>query len=283
MDGVLTAAPRAGSPGPAFQAVAQARRFTLRGRREPTVFRGLAAHWPAVSCWSLGALADRAPELPVKLVVGNRERERTRFVHSTLRAHLRALQHHDHGPAEPMYLKEFDLLGAMPELRDDLRYGSLLPRHGVSSVQSWVGPAGARTGLHYDLPDNIAVQLVGFKRFLLVRPDVVRRLGAVSDKYDKWAVLARCGARDLAARWREHPAADQAPAFLTVDLAPGDVLHVPAGWWHEVLNLSHGISLGGFYGGYARAAVVRTWVAARDLAHRLNGIGRAGCTCHAGD
>lgn len=282
MDAVLTQAPFESVSAPVFHAVPHATAFTWQGMDGPTVFRGLASHWPAVQSWSIADLAHRAPEMSVKLVAGNREREGTRFVMSTLRDYLQTLQapgFDSMGP--PLYLKEFDLLKAMPQLRQDLRYESLIPRRVASSVQSWVGPAGARTGLHYDYPDNLAVQLVGVKRFCLVRPGVVERLGAVSDKYDTWAVLARCGVPELAARWSGSSFADDAPNFFTVDLCPGDVLYVPSGWWHEVSNLSHSISFGGFFGGYARAAALQAWVAVRELAHRWGWLGHENCTCHA--
>lgn len=281
MEATLTAFSIEPSPDPVFDAVPHASTFNLRGLKQPTVFRGLAAQWPAVQSWSIEGLADQAPDMPVTLVAGNRELDNTHFVSSTLPAYLRSLKAQEGettGP--PLYLKEFDLLKAMPGLRQDLRYESLLPRHVVSAVQSWVGPAGARTGLHYDYPDNVAVQLVGVKRFCLVRPGVVEHLGAVSDKYDSWAKLARCGAHELAARWKHSIGAHGEPAFFTVDLQPGDVLYVPARWWHEVSNLSHGVSLGGFHGSYARAALMQTWVGARNLAHRWGWLWRGNCTCH---
>lgn len=281
MNAVPAKAPFGLAPDLDFHAVSPASTFDLQGLRQPTVFRRLAADWPAVRSWSIERLADRAPDIPVKLVAGNRERDDTHFVSSTLRDYLRTLKVQGietTGP--PLYLKEFDLLKAVPDLRQDLRYESLLPRHAVSSVQSWVGPAGARTGLHYDYPDNVAVQLVGTKRFCLVKPGVVEHLGAVSEKYDSWAVLARGSAQELAARWNHSASAIDEPAFFTVDLHPGDVLFIPARWWHEVTNLSHGISFGGFFGGYAQAALVQTWVGARDLAHRWGWLGRGNCTCH---
>jgi hypothetical protein len=75
---------------------------------------------------------------------------------------------------------------------------------------------GTTSGLgpHFDDAELLVVQLEGTKRWVLHRPDVVHpRRGFVDE------------ARALQ-EGRRHEAAD-------VVLAPGDLLYVPQGWWHE--------------------------------------------------
>nr|WP_240508534.1 cupin-like domain-containing protein [Streptomyces ossamyceticus] len=115
-------------------------------------------------------------------------------------------------------------------MRGDLGEMDFLPRGSVNLAQCWIGPARARTGLHYDPLDNRAVQISGTKRFLLARPGTVERAGALSTKYDSWARLSRVGIAELAAGGGGAAADD----FFAVDLEPGDVLYVPAHWWHEL-------------------------------------------------
>ncbi|BBC29339.1 hypothetical protein SGFS_006330 [Streptomyces graminofaciens] len=245
-------------------------------RRTPAVFRGLAADWPAVGSWAFPRIATLGPALPVRLVRGNRETTRTEFIHSDLGTYLHQLSEPPAANGEPLYLKEFDLLKAFPELRTELGELPFLSGGGVASRSAWIGPAGARTGLHQDLLDNCAVQITGTKRFLLARPGTVERAGALSAKYDAWARLSRVGIEELAVGGR---AVADGHLFV-VDLEPGDVLHVPARWWHEVVNLSAGILLSGFYG--SRAHVARVWaqVQLREMLHRARLLGSEGCTCH---
>lgn len=263
--------------GAQFQTLAPA---TFQGaqalctRTEPSVFRGLASHWPAVQNWRFSRLAALVPDMPVKLVAGNRERGGTQFVASTLRSYLASLEPVDDPAGQSLYLKEFDLLEAVPQLRTDLNHAELLPAGVTSSLRSWIGPAGARTGLHYDYLDNLAVQVIGTKRFYLARPGTVEKLHAVARKYDSWAVLSTRSALELAA------AAGTGGDFLVVDLEPGDVLHVPAGWWHEVLNLTPALLFGGFHGSRALVLTRWTWVQTRDVLHRMGLIGCGNCTCH---
>jgi len=241
----------------------------------PAVFRGLAATWPAVEAWTFSRIAALSPELPVRLVVGNREKDPTAFTQATLGDYARALSRESRADEEQVYLKEFDLLEKFPQLAADLRQHELFPAGAITSSSAWMGPTHARTGLHYDLLDNLAVQIVGRKRFHLARPGTVERAGEMSGKYDSWARLSRCGVAELA-----DAAAPDSDDFFAVDLEPGDVLYNPAGWWHEVVNLSAGILLSGFFG--SKVHVVSRWarVRARDGLHRLGVLGRDDCTCH---
>lgn len=253
----------------------------LRQPGRPSVLRGLAGHWPAVQRWRFDALARLAPGLPVQLVAGNRERHATRFVRGTLGAYLAGLDEAGpapgHGPAAPLYLKEFDLLKALPVLRQDLRPAELWPRGGIVSSSTWVGPAQARTGLHHDLLDNLALLVTGAKRFYLAPPGSVEQAGAVSGKHDRWAVLAGLGIHELAPRLCGRH------TLYRVDLAPGDALYVPRGWWHEVVNLQASILLSGFFGSTPRVLGLWAWTGVKQLLHRAGhaaGRRRGHCTCH---
>ncbi|MFG2026957.1 cupin-like domain-containing protein [Streptomyces sp. NPDC048825] len=246
-------------------------------RETPAVFRGMASDWPAVSTWTFPYLASLAPSLPVQLVAGNREKDRTAFTRSTLGEYLEPLTRGSSAGHGQTYLKEFDLLKQFPGLRGDLRHERMFPRGSVTSCSSWIGPARARTGLHHDLLDNFAVQIAGTKRFYLARPGTVERAGALSTKYDSWARLSRVGIAELAADG--DPAAGD--DFFAVDLEPGDVLYVPARWWHEVVNLSAGILLSGFFGSRMRVASLWARVRLRDTLHRAGLLSPENCTCHA--
>lgn len=251
----------------------------LAQAHRPCVLRGLGAHWPAVQRWRFDSLAQLAPDLPVQLVAGNRERHATRFVSGTLGAYLGGLDQPAQDGAAPLYLKEFDLLKALPALRQDLRPAELWPRRGIVSSSTWVGPAQARTGLHHDLLDNLALLVTGSKRFYLAPPGSVEQAGAVSDKHDRWAVLAGLGIHELATRLRGRH------ALYRVDLAPGDALYVPRGWWHEVVNLQASILLSGFFGSTPRVLGLWAWTGAKQLLHRAGhaaGRRRGHCTCHGG-
>jgi len=112
------------------------------------------------------------------------------------------------------------------------------------------------------------------KRWYFARPGTVERHHAVSSKYDAWAVLSKVALEDLAA-------CDGTPdSFFSVDLFAGDVLHVPAGWWHQVHNIESCLMFGGFYGPVASVAARWIQVQATDLFHRAGWVEAGNCTCH---
>jgi hypothetical protein len=98
----------------------------------------------------------------------------------------------------------------------------------------WAGSAGSCTQAHYDVADNVIVQLHGRKRVrcyppaaheaLCVFPDAHPRARKSQVNFDR---------PDL----RLHPAfATLGSPFLDVVLMPGDALAVPAFWFHHLEN-----------------------------------------------
>jgi hypothetical protein len=244
----------------------------------PCVIRGAAGQWPATRRWTFDHLAQLGGDRPVTLVVGNRELGETRFVASTFDACMGSLAAKGSiwgDGARTAHLKEFDLLREFPVLRNDVDMRALFPTHHHVASSAWIGPQGAHTGLHYDLLDNLAVLLRGSKRFYLARRGAVESQGAMSSKYDRWARLAGIGIQELATRYLP-------PASLFMaDLQPGDAIHVPKGWWHEVVNLDSSIFLSGFFGPMPQVAGLWLSTGIRQFIHDALPLGGRHCTCHA--
>jgi Cupin-like domain len=249
----------------------------LRFGSRPFVCRGLAAQWPAVARWRFEWLRALAPDLPVDVVVGNREGAATQIMQTTWGQHLTSLQAVAAQQAPPHQLKEFDLFARFPALRNDLRTKELFPPRAIVAQQVWIGATGARTGLHCDRLDNVAIVIVGRKRFCLAAPGTVERMRAVAPKYDRWARLSRFSFDELSSALPQD-----APRPCVVDLEAGDALYLPRGWWHEVVNLDASILLSGFFG--SRRRVWSTWAATGllELAHRARCWRHGRCTCHPG-
>lgn len=246
---------------------------TVSNPETPCILRGIATSWPAIRKWSFTYLSELAPALPISLVVGNRELHGTRFVDSTLGEYLRGLEHADLN-ADPLYLKEFDFLKKFPQLKEDLRSEDIFPRKAIVGSSVWIGPAKARTGLHYDFLHNIAMLIGGHKRFYLASPGTVECIGEVSKKYDRWARLSRVGIDDLANR----DAIDG--RLYEVDLFPGDALYIPAGWWHEVVNIQPSILLSGFFNKKFRVASLWMYTGVQQYLHNAAFWRDRNCTCH---
>ncbi|CAB4015110.1 Hypoxia-inducible factor 1-alpha inhibitor [Paramuricea clavata] len=94
----------------------------------------------------------------------------------------------------------------------------------------FVGMPNVVTPLHYDIMQNVFIQLQGKKRFILFGPDQSTNLypHPVGHPHDRQSQV------DL-----DKPDYERFPKFRNVEaleaiLEPGDVLYVPTNWWHHV-------------------------------------------------
>ncbi|HAK91497.1 cupin-like domain-containing protein [Massilia timonae] len=101
----------------------------------------------------------------------------------------------------------------------------------------WIGPARTVTPLHCDYDDNIFAQLWGTKRIFLAPPHHDAFL------YTREANPLLFGSPfdPEAPDFDAFPLARQA-ALVEIIVEPGDMLYVPAGWYHQVRALSFSLS-----------------------------------------
>jgi lysine-specific demethylase 8 len=130
----------------------------------------------------------------------------------------------------------------------------------------WISHEGTVSALHWDLADNLHVQLCGRKRFSLVSPAEsasVYPAGLLSSIPN--GSLVNLDAPDLA-RFPRLASAE----LHVAELEPGDGLYIPRRWWHHVRTVEVSISANWFFASGANAAVAL----AADLAKRVRGISR---------
>ncbi|MBV7539023.1 cupin-like domain-containing protein [Duganella sp. sic0402] len=101
----------------------------------------------------------------------------------------------------------------------------------------WIGPARTMTPLHCDYDDNIFAQIWGNKRIFLSPPHHDEYL------YPREAnpILFGSPFNPEAPDYGAYPLAHQAQ-MIEVLVQPGDMLYVPAGWYHQVHALTFSLS-----------------------------------------
>lgn len=104
----------------------------------------------------------------------------------------------------------------------------------------WMGSAGSKTGLHYDLIHNFNIQLTGRKAWKLYPRNQQPLLYFGQGDYPHHSA-ANIFDHNLA----NYPLIGQSTPHEFV-LEPGDVLFFPAGWPHAVYALEESISLNFF-------------------------------------
>ncbi len=107
----------------------------------------------------------------------------------------------------------------------------------MGPARFWIGPAGTLTPLHCDYDDNIFAQIWGSKRIFLAPPHHDEFL------YVKEASAMLFGSpfNPEAPDYDAYPLARQA-SMIEVLVQPGDMLYVPAGWYHQVHALTFSLS-----------------------------------------
>lgn len=101
----------------------------------------------------------------------------------------------------------------------------------------WLGPAGTVTPLHCDYDDNLFAQVWGSKRILLAPP----HHDAFLYPKEANAILSGSPFDPEAPDYDLFPLARQA-SLVACTVAPGEMLYVPAGWYHQVRALSFSLS-----------------------------------------
>jgi hypothetical protein len=223
---------------PAIAAVPRIRRpdaaaFRARAAQGlPFLVEGVVGRWPLCGIGP-DALRERFGEVPVRARVG--DYINTAFAPDramrdmSLRAYLDLVA--EPAPGLPPYVGNLELR-AMNHL---CHWPAYFDRMGPPRF--WLGPAGTVTPLHCDYDDNIFAQLRGTKRIMLAPPH--------HDAYlyvrEANPVLFGAEVDAEAPDFERHPLARQA-TLIEVMVQAGDMLYVPAGWYHQVHALDFSLS-----------------------------------------
>jgi lysine-specific demethylase 8 len=94
-------------------------------------------------------------------------------------------------------------------------------------IQSWFGPIGTVSPLHYDAYHNILAQVVGYKFIRLYHPEYSSKIQPMDGK------LKNNSSIDLSTSCDELK---DVPHY-DILLAPGDCLFLPRWWWHYITSV----------------------------------------------
>lgn len=210
-------------------------------RDVPVVIRAGAADWPAARKWKTPSYLDALcgfREVPVEFSPpGSDTAPREATV--SLQKVLETMYGNDNASAGSMYLAQHPLLEYIPDLAKDIITPKLVAAGGANRAQLvnvWMGSSNSGTRLHYDSADNFLVQVVGWKRVVLFAPEQTQHLHCNFESTNFSPV-------DV-----DQPDAATHPRFLHAEghialLGPGDMLYIPATYWHWVRAVTPSISV----------------------------------------
>ena len=139
-----------------------------------------------------------------------------------------------------MYLSQFPVDGIAGIPGTDMITSRYIPE-GAASVSKnlWFGPAGTVSPLHFDRGHNFLYQHWGRKHIVIVDPSYLHQLkpgpkNSESPHVSSLDLVTPDFAVDVSRL--------DAPCLEAV-LEPGDILFLPALWWHNVLSIDAAISV----------------------------------------
>ncbi len=221
----ITAVPRVG--------VLDAANFRERAAQGlPFLITGLVKRWPLFRL-TPETLRDRFSHLQVRARVG--DYINTAFAPDRAMQDMTMLEYlnlvADEGQHLPPYLGNLELR----ELNGLCHWPAYLDKMGPPRF--WIGPAGTVTPLHCDYDDNIFAQIWGTKRIFLAPPHHDEFLYTSEAN----AILFGSPVDPEAPDFEKFPLARQATLIECI-VEPGEMLYVPAGWYHQVRALTFSMS-----------------------------------------
>ena len=217
-------------------------------RNRPLILTRAVGSWRALSAWSLDYIEAAVGPVVVELQAGrgadrlyeqNSARLKRKVSWQSFLAALR-----DGKRSNDFYLTanngaaNRDVLAPLGE--DFGPIDGILSGHSCEQGFLWLGPSGTITPWHHDLTNNLLVQIMGHKRLTLASPAQTPLMRNHYHCYSEFGQDATCRVADDGER----------PHLLHCDLAPGELIFLPIGWWHhvEALDVSASLTLTNFQG-----------------------------------
>jgi len=216
---------------------------------EPLVLKGLVANWPFVQSGKqstdaaieyLRRFYDNAtigaffgePDIDGRVFYNE---DMTGFNYQPVMLKLdqfleKIQQHASDEKAPALYVGSTTVDTCLPGFRaeNDIDFGDLNP---LASI--WMGNR-TRIAAHYDLPDNIACNVVGHRRFTVFPPEELENLYAGPIDFTP-------AGQTISLVDFHRPDFDKYPKFKNAlksaqvaELEPGDAIFIPSMWWHHV-------------------------------------------------
>jgi len=230
-------------------------------RNLPVIFTDLTKDWAAIGKWTPDLIVDKYGDKRATGLTWEGS-EIDDFLHYTRRTttirEWRDLILHPEQPNKRAYLT-FPVFQVMPDMMKDIRpvdpyfclprgYPAALRRKAKKPASLWFGAKGQVSPMHFDVSQNILVQVYGTKRMKLYPPD--------QSKYLYWPCDHDAPFSFHNVNWTpvnaDNPDLEKHPLFaqaegIEITLEPGDALYLPVRWWHFTTSVTDSLSVNFFW------------------------------------
>jgi len=207
---------------------------------EPVLILDTLKHYPDIACLTPQYLAKNHGEKEILLNISQVEQEKTQHLKTSLKKFVRYILELDNkkvDSAKNFYFAESmkfaDRIGVDDDLHEFLKEMCLPHRAVFTQYAFWLAPRGTKTGLHYDIDHrNYLIQVYGTKVCFLAHPNQTPFMYP-SEKFEHEGKVS--DVNFFKPDYQKYPLFKHAK-FEKVILKPGQILYIPAKWWHAVYN-----------------------------------------------
>ncbi len=164
---------------------------------------------------------------------------RTRPMHMPFSAFAGYVENVNKQSTERLYLSQFPIDAAPEVLACDIATPQMPEETSAVTRNLWFGPAGTISPLHFDRSHNLLHQHCGRKHIVIVDPSHTHLIKAGSKNSESPHVSSL----DLVTSGFNVDLGRLGAPCLEAILEPGDILFLPAFWWHNVISLDVSISV----------------------------------------
>lgn len=134
---------------------------------------------------------------------------------------------------EYYYLQQSSIKTSFPELLPDIEVPDYIEQKLFIIANLWIGTGGNISPLHYDMSENFLCQLRGRKRVLLFEPKQTSLLYP----FPAHSKIPHMSQLNIDQIDRDKFPKFQKAKYIDCMLEPGEMLFIPAFWWHQVYSL----------------------------------------------
>lgn len=211
--------------------------------RRPVVITGAMDGWRALARWTPEYFSRQLGGVPVQVITSEVAKDgealtpeeliRTKVEKVKMRDYLEEVAA---GPVR-RYVSGMAMQPTLSFLMDDIRPPIYREEGSTASPRIWIGRLVGP--LHYDHVDNLHGIVYGRKRITLFAPEDLRYLYPSSI----FSFVPTMSRANLSEADRDQFPRLRKAKPLVVELEPGQMLFIPAGWWHQVTTPVLSISI----------------------------------------
>ncbi|CAM9521015.1 unnamed protein product, partial [Laminaria digitata] len=135
----------------------------------------------------------------------------------------------------PVVSREVEKPEVLSAVAGEFRTPSCVLEEDLLQINLWLGAMETTTNMHYDANHNLLFVLKGSKRVALLPPDMtggVHAMPVFSESSN------HCGLRHEDAAGVAGSAEGMRRGAVYADVAEGEALFIPEGWWHQITSSS---------------------------------------------